>query len=99
MRGETSHTRLFDIFIRCIKSEVYFYECDNRETLLKGWISTVDLLELTSLDQLLFILKILLTFFTKQPTLMRRSTVLSLPIQLEFPGDKVRKLMKISTDC
>ncbi len=44
-------------------------------------ISTVDLLVLTSLDQLLFILKILFTFFTKQPTLMGRSTVLSLPLQ------------------
>jgi hypothetical protein len=33
----------------------------------------------SSLDQLLFILKILLTSFTKQATLMRRSTVLSCP--------------------
>ncbi len=38
------------------------------------------LLVLTSLDQLLFKLKILLTSFTKQATLMRRSTVLSLPL-------------------
>jgi len=30
-------------------------------------------------------LKILFTFVTKQATLMRRSTVLSLPLQLEFP--------------
>ncbi len=45
-------------------------------------LSTVDLLVLTSLDQLLFILKILLTFFTKQATFMRRSTVLRLPPQL-----------------
>jgi hypothetical protein len=45
-------------------------------------------LVLTSLDQLLFIMKIKLfaPFFTKQDTLMRRPTVLSLPIQLVFPG-------------
>jgi hypothetical protein len=41
-------------------------------------------LYLTSLDQLVFILKILFTSFTKQGTLMRRSTVLSLPTQLAF---------------
>ncbi len=40
---------------------------------------------LTCLDQLLFILKILLTLFKKQATLIRRSTVLSLPFQLVFP--------------
>jgi hypothetical protein len=57
-----------------------------RESLLKGRLSAVELLVLTSLDQLLFILKILFTFFTKQATLMRRSTVLSLPLQLVFPG-------------
>jgi len=51
-----------------------------------GRLSTVDLLIQTSLDQLLFILKILFTFFTKQSTLMRRSTVLSLPPQVKFPG-------------
>ncbi len=37
-------------------------------------------------NQLLFILQILFTFFTKQATLMRRSTVLSLPPQLVFPA-------------
>ncbi len=49
-----------------------------------GGLTTVDLLLLTSLDQLLFILNIF-TFFTKQTTLMRRSTVLSLPPWLVFP--------------
>jgi hypothetical protein len=44
-------------------------------------LSTVDLLVLTGLDQLLFILKIFFTFFTKQATLMRRSTVLELGIK------------------
>jgi hypothetical protein len=46
----------------------------------------VDLLVLTSLDQLIFILKILFTFDTKQAILIRRSTVLSLPLQLVFLG-------------
>jgi hypothetical protein len=45
----------------------------------RGRLSTIDLLILTSSDKFLFILKILLTSFTKQATLMRRSTVLSLP--------------------
>jgi hypothetical protein len=42
----------------------------------------VDLLVLTSLDQLLFILEILFTFDTKQVTLMRRSAVLIPLLQL-----------------
>jgi len=46
-------------------------------------ISTVDLLVLTCLDQLLLILS---TFITEQVTLMRRSTVLSFSLQLVFPG-------------
>jgi len=45
----------------------------------------VDILVLlTSLDQLLLILKIFM-YFTKQVTLTRRSTVLGLPLQLVFP--------------
>jgi hypothetical protein len=43
-----------------------------RETLLRGRLSTVDLLVLTSLGQLLLILKIWFTLFTKHATLMRR---------------------------
>jgi hypothetical protein len=58
----------------------------SREVLRGGEALTVDLLVLTSLDQLIFILKILFSFLTKQATLMRRSTVPSLPPQLEFPG-------------
>jgi hypothetical protein len=53
-----------------------------------GRISTVDLLVLTSLDQVLFILKLYFSFFTKQPILMRRSTVRILPRQLVFPEGK-----------
>jgi hypothetical protein len=51
-----------------------------------GIQSTVDLLIITNLDQLPLILQTLFTFFTKQATLMRRSTVLSLPLQLGFPA-------------
>jgi len=51
-------------------------------------LSTVDLLVFISLDQVLFVLKILFTFFTKQVTSMRRSTVLTLPLQLGFPGTR-----------
>ena len=57
-----------------------------KESLVKGRISTVDLLVLNSSDQLFFLLKLKFSFYTKQPTLMRRSTVLSLPLQLVFPG-------------
>ncbi len=42
-------------------------------------LSTFDLLALTGLDRLLFMMKISFTFFTKQATLNRRSTVPSLP--------------------
>ncbi len=52
----------------------------------RGRLSTVDLLAPTSLDQRLLIVKTLFPFFTKQTTLMRRSTVLSLSLQLVFPG-------------
>jgi hypothetical protein len=49
----------------------------------RGRSSTFDLRVLTSSDQLIFIVKILFTYFTKQATLMRRSTVLSLNPRLE----------------
>jgi len=54
---------------------------------IRGRFSTVDLLVLTSLDQLLLIMKILSTYFTKQVILMRRSIVLSLPSRLVFSGE------------
>ncbi len=53
-------------------------------------LSTVYLLVLNSLVQLLFILKIWLTFFTIQATLMRRSTVLSPPAELGFPAYRLQ---------
>ncbi len=40
---------------------------------LRGWLSPVDLLVLTSL--VAFDMPTLFTFFTKQPTFMRRSAV------------------------
>jgi hypothetical protein len=51
-----------------------------------GRLSKVDLLLQSSFDQLLFRLKIFFPFLTKQHTLMKRSTVLSLPPQLVFPN-------------
>jgi hypothetical protein len=55
-----------------------------RELLDKGNLSTVDLFELTKLD-LFLLMRTLLTFFTKQATLLRGSTVLSLSLELAFP--------------
>ncbi len=54
----------------------------------KGRISTVDFLLLTSLVQLIFILKILFTFAKKEDCSKRRSTVLSLSLQLVFLGQR-----------
>ena len=61
-----------------------------------GRLSTVDLLVLTRLDELTFILKIYFIFFTKQTTLKRRSTVLSFPLQSVFPAqtDEKRQSMR-----
>ncbi len=56
----------------------------SKEALLKGRLITVDLLIRTSLDQLLLILKISFTLFTKHATLIRRSTVLRHPLRLVF---------------
>ncbi len=47
-----------------------------------GGLSIVDLLVLTSLGQLLFRLKILFAFSTKQATLMRKSTILSASVSV-----------------
>jgi hypothetical protein len=55
----------------------------SREPLLKD--CTVNLLVLTSLNRFIFILKILFTYITKQVTLMTKSTIRSLPLQLVFP--------------
>jgi hypothetical protein len=62
-----------------------------------GRLSTVNLLVLTCLGQLLLILKILFTFLTKQAALMRRSTVLSLAPQLVFPCCRLGFISKYYT--
>ncbi len=53
---------------------------------LRERLSTVDHLVITSSYQLISKLKILFTVAIKQAALMRRSTVLSLSLQLVFPG-------------
>jgi hypothetical protein len=50
----------------------------------KRKIGTVDLLVLTCLDNLLFILITIFSFFTKPANLIWRSNILSLPFQLVF---------------
>jgi hypothetical protein len=51
----------------------------------RGWLGTIYLLVLTSLNKLLLILKTF-TFLQVKATLMRKLTVPSLPLQLVFPG-------------
>jgi hypothetical protein len=51
----------------------------------RGRLGTIYLLVLTSLNKLLLILKTF-TFLQVKATLMRKLTVLSLPLQLVFPG-------------
>jgi hypothetical protein len=59
-----------------------------RESLLKGKAqgSTDDLLVLTSLDQVLLTVQTLFALSQNTLPFMRRSTVLSLPLQLVFNG-------------
>jgi len=78
---EAGLTSAEDQKLKCFNDK-YVYKCyDNPgKSSYRLRLSTVDLLALTSLDQLLFILKILFTFFTKQATLMRRSIVLNIPL-------------------
>ncbi len=52
----------------------------------RGRLNTIGLQVLASLYQLIFKLKILFTFGLNPATLMRRWIVLSLPLQLVFPG-------------
>jgi hypothetical protein len=60
-------------------------------------LSTVDLLVLTRLDQLLLIMKSICTFL-KQTTLMRRLTVLGLSLQKGFPGLNILFLFMFCSD-
>ncbi len=57
----------------------------------------VELLVLACLDQLLFVMNILYIFFTEQATW--RSTVLSLPFQLVFPGLSITNFFTIVNIC
>jgi hypothetical protein len=50
----------------------------------RGRLSTIDLLVFTGLNQLILLMETF--FFTKQATLIRRSTVLSLSLKLLFSG-------------
>jgi hypothetical protein len=54
--------------------------------LTRGRLSAVDLQVLISLDMSAFDSETIIVIFPKQPSLMMRSTVLSLPLQIEFPG-------------
>ncbi len=63
-------------------------------------LSTVDLLVLTRLDQIVFKSKIVFSFFTKQATLIRRTTCAELSPQLLFHGESYQiMLMEISKFC
>jgi hypothetical protein len=59
----------------------------------RGRLGTVDLLVLTSLDLLIYILTGLFAFVAKQRSLIRRSTVLSLSLQLVFPGQTLQIIL------
>jgi hypothetical protein len=62
-----------------------------------GRLSTVDLFVLTSKDPFLLVTANIICSFTKQATLMRRPIVLSLPLQLVFPGSSsIPKTKKIT---
>ncbi len=78
------------------KRKIYIKE-GSREPLLRGKLSTVDLLVPTTSDRLLLMIQNLLTFY-KTSYLLRRSTVLNLPLQLVFPGgrnaDSIVAMMK-----
>jgi hypothetical protein len=75
------------MFAQIFSKKIYkSYECFLADYMNQGIliererISTIDLLALTSLNQLLFS-EVIYSFFTEQPILMRKSTVLSLPLQ------------------
>jgi hypothetical protein len=82
------------LFVHSLRFLLYYLTCQDGylkpgNTIWRGRLSTVDLLVLTSLDELLFILKILLTFVTKHATLMRRSTVLNLPVRVPCSNKQI----------
>ncbi len=82
---------------KMLEYEVTVHKMIQHEMTLSKWFQTKWLtkisqgaltegsLVLTSLDQLIIILKILFPFATKQATLIRRSIVPSLPVEIVFP--------------
>jgi hypothetical protein len=64
----------------------------------RGRHTAVDALVVTSLDEFLLLLQTFFKFFTKQAILMRRSTILSLSLQLVFHGQVVRQIAAICPD-
>jgi ABC-type nickel/cobalt efflux system permease component RcnA len=88
---------VFIDFSRCIiqvKSISKIFQTGN--PYLRGRTSTIDLLVPTSLEQLLFALKILFASFTRHAILMRRSVVQSLPVQLVFPDISMNLVIAIA---
>jgi hypothetical protein len=66
------------------KDGLFRDNCQGSLTEVDGY-STVDLRVLNRLGQLLFVLKILYIFFTKQAPSIRRLTVVRVSPYLEFP--------------
>jgi len=64
-----------------------------------GRLSTVGLDVPTSLAQLNIDIENISCLFIKHATLMRRSTVLSLPLQLVFPGRAHPRMLYLSLAC
>jgi hypothetical protein len=80
------HNRTTGTVKSCLQTRQIFYSCMNNWQLYKSGnsnyrerLSTVHLLVQTSLDQLLYVSKIVFTSFRKQAYLIRRSAVLSYP--------------------
>ncbi len=73
---------------RLVTQVCLLYSWHARWPYCRGRLSTVDILVLTSLDQLLFIVKILFTYVTKQASLVGRpSPLVSVPwLLVSLPG-------------
>ncbi len=58
-------------------------------------LSTVDLLVITTLEQLIFMLKIVFTLLEKQATSRGGQMYLAFPFQLVFPDPTLRQYYKL----
>jgi hypothetical protein len=74
----------------------FVFHQKTRNPCWRGWSTTVNLRVLTSLNHLIFKLKMLFSFVTNEGILMRRSIVLILPFQLVFLA---KKLLILSQRC